>query len=734
MAKRQTRGSSPTPGVFTRSRSELFVHRNRSGRVRPDPSRGPRPRLDSISPPPSSERLSAAAVKRVISPEASPVKRDAIRFVEGGKKSIDPAEEEAERIELAGGGADEVVEPSGGPEVELIHCTPPVYQNAMEVESVSQDLTTASGPEAVADVTADSTYPPKSRLAPICCSHSKLYENPNSIGYRGLPPYLTGLANDNSGSGAHVVCCKDYPVKVGKVAEEMTSVPTEGKFSNDQLLVGGSKSSVVMESSETFGFVASPIDISLDKSPSNGDLHDLEVTTTNLCNQRGLEFDEVKFETCLHDPLLESKLMPSPSCSSPAIREPLLEEVMKPSDGSEELIHCTPPDDENAMEVENMSQDQTVLSVPEVIAADVKMELADPCKSSPALIRCSRSKLYRNSSSFSYRRLLPYLMNITKVDSGGTRVVSCKDYPVKVEKVVEETTSLPTEGKLSVDQHLVESSRCSVTVESCETLGFVESPINMSPNKSSSNGDLHDLEVTTSNLCNQSGMEFEEIKSEDCLHDPILESKLLCNPSISSPAVRESLSEEELAGNVLAQPFLPSKAEFSCNMIGPLSNVRGKSLPRTSLLGSIHSLERHALAPRKGILKKHTRSCKGICMCLDCVTFRIHANYAFDFSRKQMKDADEIILGLVKELAGLRNLVEKSIIPTYEGTRTCALLQLNQELLKQACQRASRAEKLANSRSKQMFNDLNVHCRIPGPRVTFAGSVEERTSPGDQQE
>ncbi|URD91836.1 hypothetical protein MUK42_01917 [Musa troglodytarum] len=695
MAKRQTRGSSSTPGVFTRSRSELFVHRNRSGRVRPDPSRGPRPRLDSISPPPSSERLSAAAVKdprttRVISPEASPVKRDAIAFVEGGKKTIDPAEEEAERIELAGGGADEVVEPSGGPEVELIHCTPAIYQNAMEAESASQDLTTAGGTEAVADVTVESTYPPKSRL---------LYENPNSFGYRRLPPYLTGLANDNSG-GAHVVCCKDYPVKVGKVTEETTLVPTEGKFSNDRLSVGGSNCSVVVESSETFGFVASPVDISPDKNPSNGDLHDLEVTTTNLCNQRGLEFDEVKFETCLHDPLLESKLMPSPSCSSPAIQEPLSEEVMKPSDGSKELIHCTPPDNENAMEVENMSQDQTVLHVPVVIAADVKMESADPRKRCPALIQCSRSKLYRNSSSFSYRRLLPYLMNIAKDDSGGTRVVSCKDYPVKVEKVVEETDSLPTKGKLSVDQHLVESSRCSVTVESSETLGFVESPRNMSPNESSSNGELHDLEVTMSNLCNQIGLEFEEIKFEDCLHDPILESKLLCNPSISPHAVRESLSEEELAGNVLARPFLPSKAEFSCNMIGPVSDVRGKSLPRTSLLGSIHSLERQALAPIKGILKKHTRSCKGICMCLDCVTFRIHANYAFDFSRKQMKDADEIILGLVKELAGLRNLVEKSIIPTFEGTRTCAFLQLNQ-IFKSGTVETSMSESLKSRKNSK---------------------------------
>ncbi|RWW38657.1 hypothetical protein BHE74_00056097 [Ensete ventricosum] len=172
MPKRQTRGSSSTPGVFTRSRSELFVHRNRSGRVRPDLGRGPRPRLDSISPPLSSERLSDTAVKdlrtqRVISPDASPVKRDVIRLVEGGKKSIDPADEEAERVELAGGGADEVVEPSDGPEVELIHCTSPVYQNAMEVESASQDLTTAGGPEAVADVTVEPTYPPKSRLVSL---------------------------------------------------------------------------------------------------------------------------------------------------------------------------------------------------------------------------------------------------------------------------------------------------------------------------------------------------------------------------------------------------------------------------------------------------------------------------------------------------------------------------------------------------------------------------------------
>jgi hypothetical protein len=65
------------------------------------------------------------------------------------------------------------------------------------------------------------------------------------------------------------------------------------------------------------------------------------------------------------------------------------------------------------------------------------------------------------------------------------------------------------------------------------------------------------------------------------------------------------------------------------------------------------------LSPKKGILKRHTMGCKGICMCLDCTVFRLRADRSFEFSRKQMQEADDIIGNLLEEVASLRSLAKK---------------------------------------------------------------------------
>jgi hypothetical protein len=65
------------------------------------------------------------------------------------------------------------------------------------------------------------------------------------------------------------------------------------------------------------------------------------------------------------------------------------------------------------------------------------------------------------------------------------------------------------------------------------------------------------------------------------------------------------------------------------------------------------------LSPKKGILKRHTMGCKGICMCLDCTVFRLRADRSFEFSRKQMQEADDIIGNLLEEVASLRSMVAK---------------------------------------------------------------------------
>lgn len=63
----------------------------------------------------------------------------------------------------------------------------------------------------------------------------------------------------------------------------------------------------------------------------------------------------------------------------------------------------------------------------------------------------------------------------------------------------------------------------------------------------------------------------------------------------------------------------------------------------------------------KGILKRNRLGCRGLCNCLNCASFRLHAERAFEFSRNQLHDAEEIASELMKELANLRVLLEKSI-------------------------------------------------------------------------
>lgn len=63
----------------------------------------------------------------------------------------------------------------------------------------------------------------------------------------------------------------------------------------------------------------------------------------------------------------------------------------------------------------------------------------------------------------------------------------------------------------------------------------------------------------------------------------------------------------------------------------------------------------------KGILKRNRRGCRGLCNCLNCASFRLHAERAFEFSRNQLHDAEEVASDLMKELANLRLLLEKTI-------------------------------------------------------------------------
>lgn len=140
---------------------------------------------------------------------------------------------------------------------------------------------------------------------------------------------------------------------------------------------------------------------------------------------------------------------------------------------------------------------------------------------------------------------------------------------------------------------------------------------------------------------------------------------------------------------------------------------------------SSYDLVTHPDVLSKGILKRNPRGCRGLCNCLNCESFRLHAERAFEFSRNQMQDAEEVSLGLLKELADMRIFLEKRLA-TKNGLAPIPLTQLEVE---EACMKALEAEQRAKERLSQMNNEITYHCRVPSlyrPRVTFATCNEEK--------
>lgn len=131
-------------------------------------------------------------------------------------------------------------------------------------------------------------------------------------------------------------------------------------------------------------------------------------------------------------------------------------------------------------------------------------------------------------------------------------------------------------------------------------------------------------------------------------------------PSSSNNVISTKLSTSKEHG-------LGGKPKTCLNMKLELHNNSGQSTEKVKLKQSSAEIEvsEDLLSPTngssKGILKRNRRGCRGLCNCLNCASFRLHAGRAFEFSRNQMHDAEEVALDMMKELANLRLFLKKSI-------------------------------------------------------------------------
>ncbi|CAH8364091.1 unnamed protein product [Eruca vesicaria subsp. sativa] len=291
----------------------------------------------------------------------------------------------------------------------------------------------------------------------------------------------------------------------------------------------------------------------------------------------------------------------------------------------------------------------------------------------------SRRKLFKTPGSVNYRRMLPYLKDIQE---DNPCVLETANHPDHKKNTGENTPSpmlvSENEGAEDIVTSNVarESDTCSDEDKElipCEAVS--ESPEGSDTDKEQETQVKHVITDTEKNL----GTPQNDLGSKVQFSSPIAGSTSSSEVALSA---LNNIYVENLAGEELVKTDAKNKAE---QVEANSSDLTAELLDPSAVSGTPTSI-----SPSKGILKRSIRGCRGICSCLNCSSFRLNAERAFEFSRNQLQDTE----------AG------------------------------DAAKRASEAADLAKSRLYQMNNDLQVHCRIPNEqraRVKFAHYVHEKT-------
>lgn len=371
--------------------------------------------------------------------------------------------------------------------------------------------------------------------------------------------------------------------------------------------------------------------------------------------------------------------------------ENFLSEVMEKSHEDainntlEECEQMTPPDSD-------------IYSKPNIDKSSIKIysnESNDSISSSKLVLKsCSRMKMLQTPTSFSHRRLLPFLMSVSGDDSWASN----SNQPLKSDNTSDQNQQLQTPSLLNSDINMNDSLQ-PIEVEKSDsptsTLTPIETPFNSTPITLLSNNNLSDTKSTEST----SQM---EVKSRD------IAMKL----EQESP-IKDSKCVEETTSNLQIVPSIDTSDNQKS-----VNESTHESLLQIAPLNSPGIVTDNS---RNGILKRTPRGCRGICNCLNCTSFRLHAERSFEFSRNQMHDAEEVALELINDLTSLRNILERTTSDSNDTVKDTEV--------KEVCAKALYKEEVARARLAQMNEDLSFHCRsmtLLRPKVTFANKIEEK--------
>ncbi|KAL2924023.1 hypothetical protein RDABS01_015514 [Bienertia sinuspersici] len=442
------------------------------------------------------------------------------------------------------------------------------------------------------------------------------------------------------------------------------------------------------------------------------------------------------------------------------VRPNLRSKDLKSSNGEEENVQTTPPD---AVVLARQIRSTDSRSPPKRISAEAKKS----SRRNLVLNPCSRMKVYKVPNSFSYKRLLPFLKELAN-DSPSAHKVSPS---IKIENHADEKPVDSSCQENVIDSQIVDEKPVEIAV-ACESqemdnVSNEEEKLSLNPQTNDSNTPINcQIENSQENQAideSQTGTPVSDysknggasLDSQDSLDkaenlediNPMIESDLAV--TLHSPKRCPKLSNEDTPLDTPSHLPLDVDSSALVEFKSEKSPLELTAPPSASKQEAVVSQDEDGFRLARGILKRNPRGCRGVCNCLNCASFRLNAEKAFEFSRNQWLDAEELTMDLMKELSNIRCMLEKSV----DGTNDNAIVPVDQ--VHEFCRRASTAEDIARDRLSQMNEDLHAHCRskvdvthsildnchyicyqysntsipqqpLQRPRVKFSGSIQEK--------
>ncbi|KAL1535664.1 hypothetical protein AAHA92_28419 [Salvia divinorum] len=237
---------------------------------------------------------------------------------------------------------------------------------------------------------------PKMKMAPNGCQRKKIFNTPNSFSYRRLLPHLMDIVNNTSSVSKFELVDAGTPSRYREldgvsfeprsIAENSCAVETEcvaPKFNNDAREVSITVSNIQLDLSGEGN--------ELDRTPETIRLLDM--------NENRHQNDIVGVD----DASVEENIQTTP----PDLGILAKPEVTRGRESTDAKMNQT----SIGLPVCSEKSSSGALKQCPVTKCDAKL------MNKMALNPCSRLRLFRNPKSVSYRRLLPFLMDISKADS-----------------------------------------------------------------------------------------------------------------------------------------------------------------------------------------------------------------------------------------------------------------------------------------------------------------------------